>query len=118
MKYRTLDAAGDYTFGLTPPQFYVNSPEGVAQAIRTRLLLEQGEWLLNTDEGTPYGTQVLGTNTLYTRDAAIKDRVLGTPGVKSILSYYSTSTAERHFYVAMRVDTVYGVVSVSSVITG
>lgn len=38
----------------------VNSPEAVAQAIKTRFLLWYGQWFLDTTEGTPWIQSVLG----------------------------------------------------------
>ena len=117
MKYRALSSTGDYVFGRRVPPFLTNSPEAVAQAVRTRLDLWEGEWFLDEREGTPYLSKVLGTNTLYTKDTAIKERVLDTPGVKSILSYYST-TVGRAFTVSMTIETIYGTADVASTITG
>lgn len=118
MKYRVQDHNGDYTYGQRPPQFYVNSPDAVRQAILTRLRLMTGEWLLDTADGTPYNEQVLGTHTDYTRDPAIKSRILGTPGVNALLAYSSTRAADRSFTVSATVDTIYGVTTLTSVITG
>lgn len=117
MRYRAQSSTGDYVFGQRVPPFLVDSPGAVAQAVLTRLRLSQGEWFLDTQEGTPYLSQILGTNTLYTKDTAVKDRILNTPGVKSILSYYST-TVDRVFSVVAKVDTIYGTVDVTSTITG
>ena len=41
MRYRPLDANGDYTVGIP---FLVNSPACVGQAVLTRLKLFLGEW--------------------------------------------------------------------------
>ncbi|MFW3086591.1 hypothetical protein ACN6UI_27150, partial [Klebsiella aerogenes] len=54
MRYRREDDDGDYTFGQGDDTWLVNSPEAVAQAIKTRFLLWYGEWFLDTTEGTPW----------------------------------------------------------------
>jgi hypothetical protein len=54
MRYRKLDANGDYTFGGGSNDFLVNTPETVAQAVMTRLNLLQGEWFLDTTAGMPW----------------------------------------------------------------
>jgi hypothetical protein len=113
LRYRTLTASGDYTFG-HPNQFLVDSPQAVAQAILTRLKLLTGEWFLDTKEGTPYFEKILGHNTGGTRDIAVRDRILNTPGVKQIVSYASTVDASRKFTVSARVDTIYGQVTIST----
>jgi hypothetical protein len=110
MKYRRLDANGDYVFGASG-EFYADSPDAVAQAILTRLLLATGEWFLNVDEGTPYSTAVLGYGTQGTRDIAIKDRIINTPGVVELVYYLSSVGADRRMTVSCRVTTLYGVTS-------
>jgi hypothetical protein len=111
MRYRILSATGDYVFG-SHSQFLVNSPQAVAQAIETRLKLSSGEWFLDTQEGTPYSTKITGYGTQDTRDVAIKERILDTPGVLQIESYASSVSSDRKFTVSVRVSTIYGTVDV------
>lgn len=108
MRYRKLTADGDYTFGKGNQQFHVNTPEGVAQAVRTRLALWTGEWFLDMTEGTPFTTQVMGTGTQALYDSAIKDRILGTDGVLSISDYASTLDRDRKLTVSAKITTIYG----------
>jgi hypothetical protein len=113
MKYRALDAAGDYQFGGGSGQFYQDVPEAVAQAVRTRLGLWAGEWFLDATEGTAWETRVLGTGTAGTRDIEIKTRILETPGVTGIVSYSSDYNADtRAFSISATISTLYGNVSV------
>lgn len=114
MRYRKLDADGDYTFGNQQADFYKDNPEAVAQAVMTRLRLNKGEWFIDTEDGTPWNSEVLGERTVATRDAAIKKRILGTPGVVQIDSYNSTFNAEtRRFSVTATITTVYGQTTIS-----
>jgi hypothetical protein len=108
MRYRQLSPTGDYVFG-TGTRFLVNTPEAVAQAIRTRMSLIIGEWFLDTKEGLDVN-QILGTGTATTRDFEVQARILGTKGVKSLLSYSSNVSPSRRFTVTANVDTVYGAV--------
>lgn len=101
MIYRALDANGDYTIGQT----LANNPSAVAQAVTTRLLLWQGEWFLNTADGTPWMQGILGHNTNY--DFAIQSRILGTPGVTELLNY-SSSIVNRALSVSATINTAYG----------
>jgi hypothetical protein len=114
MKYRELDANGDYTFGRSMAEFLNNSPAAVAQAVMTRLKLAQGEWFLDQTDGTPYSTQILGTGTQTLYDKAIRERILDTPGVQSIDDYASTLDQERNLRVAVLISTVYGQAAVVS----
>lgn len=110
MRYRSLSGTGDYTMGRAQ-QFLADSPECVAQAVKTRLALHSGEWFLDADEGTPYATEILGAGTAGTRDLSVKARILSTPGVLEILSYSSTVTG-RSFSVTAVISTVYGTTSI------
>lgn len=107
MRYRALTSEGDYQLGRTG-LFLVDTPEAVAQAIKTRLGLMEGEWFLDTSEGTPYASNILGMHTSTTRDLAIKMRILDTPGVQDITNYYSYLNADRVLVVAAEVSTIYG----------
>ena|SRR5712664_2586072 len=108
MRYRKLTSAGDYSFGQNALDFYVNSPQTVAQAVLTRLLLHQGEWFLDLTFGMPWESQVLGYNTKSLYDAAIQNEILGVQGVRSILSYSSDlNTVTRKLTVNATIDTIY-----------
>jgi hypothetical protein len=114
MKYRKLDAASDYTLG-SGQDFLVNSPEAVAQAVRTRLALNLGEWFADTSDGMPWSTEVLGKYTTLTRDAVIKDRILGTTGVTAITDYSSAFDGNsRRLSVSATISTAYGSATVDT----
>jgi hypothetical protein len=115
MKYRALDAGGDMRFGHGLADFLIDTPEAVAQAVRTRLQLLRGEWFLDKREGTPYQTKVLGRNTGATRDPAIRRRILGTQGVTEIVAYSSTLEG-RSFSVSATINTVFGQTTVEAVL--
>lgn len=120
MRYRKLDANGDYSFGHGQGDFYRDQPEAVGQAALTRLKLFSGEWFLDITEGTPWGGfplnqavveqgRILGAHTQLTRDAAIKLRIIGTQGVSMLRSYASqTEPNTRTFSVQAEIDTIYG----------
>lgn len=115
MRYRKLDANGDYSFGQGYANFYINVPAAVGQAVLTRLLLWQGEWFLSVTDGTPYSTEILGTGTANTYDAAIQQVILETPGVSSIVSYSSTFNHQnRSVSIVCTIDTVYSQDNVST----
>lgn len=117
MRYRALDSNGDSTFGSGQTRFLVDSPEAVAQAVKTRLLLIQGEWFLDKTEGVPYATQILGTGTQATRDVAVQNAILKTEGVKGISAYSSSVNADtRRFSVTATIDTIYGSTSITQVL--
>jgi len=111
MRYREQTAEGDYQFLGTSP-FLANSPQTVAQAIRTRLRLRAGDWFL--DNRLVFDlAKVLGTNTQATRDDEVKRVITGTPGVRTLLSYGSEVSADRRFTVTATIDTIYGQVTIT-----
>lgn len=107
MKYRALDANGDYAVGIKA-QFLVNTSAAVAQAVATRLQLSAGEWFLDSREGLDW-SKILGVRTQGTRDLEVQQRILGTPGVTAITSYASDLTG-RVFTVTATLQTLYGAV--------
>lgn len=109
MRYRKLDANGDYSFGNQQGDFHVNTPDAVAQAVQTRLKLITGEWFLDTAEGTPWATEVLGKYTQGAYDIVLKERIVGTPGVKSLDAYTSSLDRNtRKLTVQASITTIYG----------
>lgn len=113
MKYRAMSPSGDYIFG-PATYFLTNTPAAVAQSIKTRLSLFTGEWFLDNQEGLNKN-QILGNNTAGTRDREIQQRILGTPGVNSLLAYNSGVDNKRNFTVTANVDTIYGAVTITQV---
>jgi hypothetical protein len=117
MRYRKLDADGDYTFGLGAGGFLVDSPACVAQAVQTALLLVQGEWFLDTTVGVPWPTKILGYGTTPVYDLTIKEAILGVEGVTSITSYSSSlNPATRKLTVTADIVTQFGATTVNAVI--
>lgn len=84
MRYRREDENGDYTFGQGDNTFLINSPEAVAQAVKTRFELWRGQWFLDLTEGTPYIQSVLGKQRSDVYILAIRERILDTQGVNAI----------------------------------
>ncbi|MCK4883521.1 MAG: hypothetical protein KAS30_01495 [Candidatus Diapherotrites archaeon] len=85
MRYRKLDDNGDYSFGNQQADFHIDTPDGVGQAVLTRLKLWVGEWFLDTDEGTPFEQSMLGTNKMKTIAPEARKRILETEGVTGIV---------------------------------
>lgn len=117
MRYRKLDAAGDFVIGHGAADLWTDSPEGVAQAVKTRLLLFSGEWFLDVEEGTPWMTQVLGKHRPEDFDPLIRRRILETQGVRELVAYESVWDAEtRRLTISATITTVYGQAAVNVVL--
>jgi hypothetical protein len=104
-----LDSNSDMTFGKSMANIYIDSPDGVAQCVLTRLRFWLGEWFLDTTDGTNWAYDVLGKYTAGTRDPMIQARVLGTQGVSDIAAYASQLDREtRAWSVQVTINTAYG----------
>ncbi|MCR6026752.1 hypothetical protein HLI26_07120 [Salmonella enterica subsp. enterica] len=115
MRYRREDDDGDYTFGRGDDTWLINSPEAVAQAIKTRFLLWYGQWFLDTTTGTPWIQSVLGKQKPEIYNMAIRQRILDTPGVDSIPEFNTTvDSATRRVIFTATVNTIYGTTTVTS----
>lgn len=113
MIYRQLDENGDYTFGSGLTNYYQNQPEAVAQAVETRLKLWSGEWFLDTTEGTPFLSGILGKYTQDTIDQLISQVILETDGVLSIDTYGGVYNGDQRSYtINVTINTVYGTANV------
>jgi hypothetical protein len=111
MRYRQLTTSGDY---VAAQPFLIDTPQTVAQAILTRLKLWQGEWFLDITDGTPYLQSILGKPYALNPDVYIKQRILTTPEVTSILSYTSNfDGGTRAYTFSATVATAYGTATVS-----
>lgn len=117
MRYRAQDVNGDYVVGRGAADFFVNIPAAVAQAVKTRLLLEQGEWFLDVTEGTPYSTAILGEGTRPLYDNAIRERILDTQGVTEIVDYFSKlDPVTRALTVTATISTIYGATTITEIL--
>lgn len=114
MKYRMLDANGDYVFGKGPSEFLVNTPATVGQGVETRLNLFTNEWFIDLLKGLPVLDEILGTGTQSIYDQVIQEYILDSEGVTQIIDYSSTLDASRHLAVTAKIDTVYGVTTVQA----
>lgn len=115
MRYRREDANGDYTFGQGDNTFLINSPETVAQAVKTRFNLWRGQWFLDVTAGTPYIQSVLGKKSPDVYNLAIRQHILQTQGVSSIISFdTSVNSTTRRVSFTATIDTIYGKTEVTS----
>lgn len=113
MKVRKIDADGEVVYGRGTDSLRTNTPEAVAQNVMTRLSLWRGSWYFDVDEGTPWLEEGVGHHAVL--DAMLRDRVLDTPGVKSIVSLeYLENTTSRHVTVSLTIETAYGEASLET----
>jgi hypothetical protein len=113
---RALSPTGEPLMGNQQNNF-ISDLTAVAQIIRTRLLLFQGEWFLNLSDGLPMFNGMLGSSgdprNLQTIIAIISQRIQATPFVTSVLDV-SASFQSRKFVFSAQVQTQFGIVTVSN----
>lgn len=108
--YLLLDADNDPVFD---PLAALADLAAVTQAIRTRLLLFEGEWWADLNDGTPMFQEIIGKratpNGLQTMALALNARVSGTPYVSGVQDVETTfSNASRLFTYSAVVQTSFG----------
>ena len=109
MRVRKLSATGDFTFGASQLNFWIDEPDAVAQVVRTSLLLWLGEWYLDTTVGMPWIQGVLGKHSQATADITVQDYVLNVQGVTDISAFTSSDNQDQRLYTASLIlDTIYG----------
>ena len=109
MRVRKLDGDDDMVFGGGSNDYHHDTPDGVAQCIKTRLRLWRGEFFAATADGTPWLTHVTGERTKQVYDAVIRSRIQRTPGAVAIPAYESLlDPLTRSLSVTADVTTQYG----------
>lgn len=119
MRVRIQNSSGDMTFGNSLLNFYIDSPDGIAQLVQTYILLWLGEWYLDITDGTPFLQGILGKHSQDAADTVIQSRVnslqvIDTNGnvvnaINQIDDYSSTLNADnRKLSVTMKLNTIYG----------
>ena len=117
MRHRKWTATGDIQFGHGQADYWTNTPEGVAQAVVSRLKLMTGEWFLDSQEGTPYVGGVLGKHTQASYDPVLRERILDTEGVTSLDEYASSFNGDtRKLSVSATISTIYGQATIQEVL--
>lgn len=95
---------------------FLSDVDAVAQIIRTRLLLLQGEWFENTSDGTPMFQTLLGRPiTLQAATLILRNRIVQTPYVTAIVAFsLQLVPTVRAFYFSATVQTQFGSVTVTN----
>jgi hypothetical protein len=113
--YLQLDASGD---PIMNPAASLRDAAAVRQAILTRLLLFQGEWWEDLNEGTPYFQKILGVratpNNQQIMAQVLAARITGTPYVSAVQNVaVAFDPRTRKFSFSAKVQTTFGLVDVS-----
>lgn len=112
MTVRKLDENGDI---VTRGTIFTSGIEEIEQTIRTRLRLFLGEYFRDITDGTPWFEQILGKGTsMSAREAALRNRVVRTPGVVRLTSFSTDFNLDnRKYSVTVGVLTTFGLLTVT-----
>lgn len=95
-------------------QNFIADIDAVAQILATRLKFLEGEWFENTADGTPLFQSLLGRpTTVQAVQLILRQRILGTPYVTGINSFFVNQTG-RVFTFSATVQTQFGPITVSN----
>lgn len=115
-RYRTrrLEPSGDIA---TSGKVWLFDIDAIAQTINTRINLFAGEFWRDVSDGTPWIDKILGknnqANTLQSKSTLLKNRILNTEGVISIVKWSSDfSFVDRKFSVSATVLTEFGIIKI------
>jgi len=94
----------------------VSNGEYLAQKLRSRLQLIQGESELAEDEGIPYFTDIFVKPVDLPAVASLfKAEILNTEGINELLTFeYSLDTSQRKLTIGFSVNTIYGEIDINN----
>lgn len=107
-----LELDGDGDLVVDRDAHFTTGLDAVAQGIRIRVQMFEGEWFLDLDTGIPYYQDILGQkfNEVKIR-AAFREEILAAPGVGALLELAVTfDNATRILSVTWKVQSSFGVV--------
>lgn len=112
MTVRKIDENGDI---VTQGSMFLTGREEIEQTIKTRLRLFLGEYFRDITDGTPWFEQILGKGTtLSAREAALRNRIVRTPGVVRLTSFSTNFDLNTRTYsVTAGALTTYGLITVT-----
>lgn len=112
MTVRKLDENGDI---VTRGNSFITGREEIEQTVRTRLRLFLGEYFRDITDGTPWFEQILGKGvSMDAREAALRNRIVRTPGVVRLTSFSTTFDLNTRTYsVTAGALTTYGLITVT-----
>jgi len=98
---------------------FISDIDAVAQIIKQRLQLLQGEWWADTNDGLPFWQSIAGyaggANSAQNINLLIQARILGTPFVTGLTSVNAAyNPANRSYTFSATVQTQFGAVTVTN----
>lgn len=112
---RAIDHTGDWLFGKGRNDYRSKQP-AVAQNIETRLRSFLGDCFFDTTAGIDWFT-LLGGKNQFAVNLAVSTTILNTADVTGLLQLSVTLSASRNLKITYKVDTNFGVVTSSKIVS-
>lgn len=84
MRDLALNTSGDLDLASRGLRLTARGAEALAQKLRVRLRISQGEWFLDTRVGVPYYTDVMGKQPKGAVEALLRRVIATCPGVAAV----------------------------------
>jgi hypothetical protein len=103
-----LNTSGDLDLVSRGLRLTTQGAEALAQKLRVRLSLAQGDWFLDTRVGVPYYTDVMGKQPAGAAEALLRGVIMTCPGVAALESFTLTRNTDRRARLSFAVRSVTG----------
>ena len=108
LKLTETDGFGDLDIQSGVP-VWVSGNDAIIQHIKSRLSFQLGTFEVYPESGFPYFEFILGNKNKKLASEIIKNIILGTPGVKSMLEYnYDWNNSSRNLTITFKFNSLFG----------
>jgi hypothetical protein len=103
-----LNTSGDLDLVSRRLRLTEQGAEALAQKLRVRLGLAQGDWFMDRRVGVPYYTDVMGKQPAGAAEALLRGVIMTCPGVAALESFTLTRNTDRRARLSFAVRSVTG----------
>lgn len=103
-----LNTSGDLDLVSRRLRLTTRGEEALAQKLRVRLGLAQGDWFMDQRVGVPYYTDIMGKQPTGAAEALLRRVIMTCPGVAALEAFSLTRGADRRARLSFAVRSVTG----------
>lgn len=108
MRDLVLNTSGDLDLVSRRLRLTTRGEEALAQKLRVRLSLAQGDWFMDQRVGVPYYTDIMGKQPTGAAEALLRRVIMTCPGVAALEAFSLTRGADRRARLSFAVRSVTG----------